>query len=321
MRRNLKIDIKKVLKDKNIQFWETGKNIMKNFVGVKCWQCGDDPSHHLNFREDGWFALCFRCGLKLSGVKNVLEFIFGRSLSNKEFLKYVRFYKFDGIETKNIKFKKPKTLSDIESEWNAFSELRDVDLKYLESRDIYEEFARKWGLRGGVGNYLYYVMIGVRNRHGELVGFIGRDTTGKCSKKFLNSSNVNLHRYLFGAYECEQFLGDRGYVVIVEGIFDVLKAQQNGIICVGLMGKIMSDGQLEELLDMYSRNIKIFILLDKDARAEAMELAEILSHYYDFVKVIELKRFKDIGEMKNDDIKRLKEFFEADVKFEESAVL
>lgn len=309
--KGVKIDIRKLLEDYGIEYWDRGKNIMKNFVGVRCWNCGDDPSHHLNLREDGWFALCFRCGIKIKGVKNVIEFVLGRDVNSGEFIKFLKKYRVNGVfaDREERVDRGEKCVSDVEKAWDRFGALRSVDIRYLENRGISEVFARRWGLRGGKGDYLYYVMIPIRDLNGELVGFVGRDTTGKSEKRFLNFSG-SVRKYLFGLYECKEWIKDKGYVVIVEGVFDVLKAQQGGIVAVGLMGKMMSDDQLGQLLKVTDRGTRVFVLLDSDAENEAKELVECLKSYFDNVYLVKLGECKDIGDMDIEGVMRLKSLLE-----------
>lgn len=308
-----KFDIKRFLGDEGIEFWEKGKNIMKNFVGAKCWSCGDDPSCHLNLRVDGWFALCFRCGVKVKGIKDVVEFVLGRDVGQKEFLRLMK--KYGWIDESVVGLEGRKNgghKSNIEEEWNRFTGLRKVDIEYLKSRGIGEDFARRWGLRGGIEQYLYYVMVPVRDESGQLVGFVGRDTTGKSEKKFLNSM-TDLRSYLFGLFECRDKMREDGYVIIVEGVFDVLKLQQYGVNAVGVLGKVMSDNQLKQLLKVVRSNVVVYVMLDSDATREARELGEVLSSYFKMVKVCTVTGVKDAGDLREEEIVELKKFFEENV--------
>lgn len=310
-KQKIRFDMRRFLSDLGIEYWEKGKNIMKNFVGVKCWNCEtEDPSHHLNLRVDGWFALCFRCGVRVIGAREVMEFVLGRSITGREFLKYLKKYRFFGEDGEGgFSSRVKEVVYEGCEEWESFGELRRVDIEYLRERGISEDFAKRWGLRGGRGRYLFYVMVPVRDLDGNVVGFVGRDVTGRSEKRFLNSRG-NLRRYLFGLYEAKDLIRRDGYVVLVEGIFDVLKGQQGGIPVVGLMGKVMSDEQLCELLQVTKRSDVVFVMLDVDAKKEAEELVKKLECFFDEVYVFELRGKKDLGDFTDVEVEELKRFIE-----------
>lgn len=310
------IDIRALLRDLGITFYERRKNIMRNCVGISCFKCSlPDPSWHLNIALDGSFMHCFRCGFHKSGVKSVLEELLGKTILPKEFLRLCQRYKLyvsvdSVIDNENNSDVSSKSVL---AQWEQFSALRKSDLMYLYKRGITEEFARLWGLKGGTGKYLCYVMIPVRDAYnGNLVGFVGRDITGRSSKRFLNSQNSGLRQHLFGLYECkERILRDK-YVVIVEGVFDVLKGQQHGLNTIGLLGKRITTSQLITLVDNLTYDVKVFVLLDSDAQKDETLLVDQLRPYFNTVVGLHIldNSVKDIGDMTPQQILELKSFLE-----------
>lgn len=313
MKRNkkIRIDVISLVRDLGYEYREKGKNIMRNFIGLRCFVCSNDPSHHLNIRRDGWFALCFRCGLKIDGTREIVELLMGRGISSKEFLQIIRKYKLDGDKGINETVKQEvaddKYLKMLK-EWESFGGLRRIDIEYLKKRGITEEFARRWGLRGGKGKYLFYVMVPVRDLNGRLEGFVGRDITGKAEKKYLNAE-VDLRRNLFGLYECLKGISEDRYVLLVEGVFDVLKGQQGGINAVGLMGKVLGEEQLLQLLQVKRKEGDFVVIVGLDADVEEKEVEEMcvmLSCYFDKIYWLKWDGVKDLGDMNAEKIKELR---------------
>lgn len=294
--RTLRLNVKALLKDLGYTVYERGKNIMRKCIAIPCFKCSSpDPSHHLNIAIDGSFMHCFRCGFHKSGIRNVLEELLGRSTSQGEFVRYLRKYTPSKVEDyQEFLQHADEGFSEdfrILSLWESFSGLRGVDIAYLHKRGISEAFSRRWGLKGGTGEYLFYVMVPVRDLNGKLVGFVGRDITGKSDKRFLNSPGNGIRKHLFGLYECKDKVLRDKYLVLVEGVFDVLKGQQYDLNVVGLLGKKITNNQLQLLVKILSYDTCIFVLLDTDAMEEEKELIEMLTPYFN--KVIGLRIAKD----------------------------
>jgi hypothetical protein len=337
-----KFNAKSYLSEKGIVFKEKGKNIMKEHIGIRCIKC-DDRSNHLNIKLDGTHALCFRCGVHVFGAKKVLELLEGRKLKQMEYLTIVNKHKSD-VDFAKSEDRKEKEEDKI-AEWRErimkvreFVELGCWPLranspynKYLESRGIRFDFAQWFGIREGRGgDWGYYAVIPIRDDRGELVSYVGRlvceSKTGIRYKKA--SGDVSEYKGLFGIAECKKLnLLDKGYLILVEGVFDVLKLLQNNVPAVGLMTKNINDFQLRQLLYNVSFDTVILIGLDADVEVrECYALRDRLSTWYKRAYVLGYggrdgdivfsSSKKDFGDMDNKEIKEFEKFLLRTLYFE-----
>lgn len=141
------------------------------------------------------------------------------------------------------------------------------NLDYLEDRGINGRIAERFGLRHCfVGDYDYIdhtgkkraqdysdrVIIPIKDFHGKLVTFQGRDMTGKAEKKYLFPPGLpGTGRYLYNAHRAK----GRKSLVMGEGVFDVIAidmafADHEEIGAIGSFGKSFSasDGDSDDQL-------------------------------------------------------------------------
>jgi len=55
------MDIIELLEEHDIQFWRTGKNVSRGWVGLQCPFC-DDDSNHLGIHKKSLRCRCWKCG-------------------------------------------------------------------------------------------------------------------------------------------------------------------------------------------------------------------------------------------------------------------
>lgn len=153
------------------------------------------------------------------------------------------------------------------------------------------------------------------NSHGKVVGFNGRilpDFEKENVAKYLNSPETiifNKSKLFFGFYQNKSEIIKEKSVCLVEGPFDLLSFYEVGIKNV----LALSGGNLtKEHLQILKRLVDlIYLTFDKDeAGLKYLENAFILISQFDFeVKVINLKEFKDPGEVLLKDKEFLKEAY------------
>jgi len=332
-------DVKSYLRDRGIEFLEKGKNIMREHVGIRCVVC-DDKSKHLNIKVDGTHALCFRCKVHVFGIKKVLELLEGRRMNTENAFKIAVRYFSNEIERS---FKSRDNVNVFEDNlsrkkklyeffYTECNELRDnsVYVKYLEKRGISFDFAKWFGIREGrKDEWRWYVVVPVRDEKGELVSFVGRlACNSKSGVRYKNASrDMSMgYRGLFGIWECKELgLLEKGYLFVVEGVFDVLKLLQEGVPAVGLMTKNVSDEQLVQMVRYVSADKNIVIGLDADVDVkECYDLKNRFLMWFDSVVVLGFggregdvvfdSDKKDFGDMDKDEIKKLKKFIEKMLK-------
>lgn len=119
---------------------------------------------------------------------------------------------------------------------------------------------------------------------GKIVGYIGRDITGKQKQfKVLNSSGFSSSKFLWNLDN----VMDAEYHVISEGIFSANSCGINN--SVAILGKnVSSDGELLDKFKLLSlgKAKKVYIYLDVGTKKETFELAEGLSMVYEEVRVV-----------------------------------
>ena len=149
------------------------------------------------------------------------------------------------------------------------------DALYKElSNEFKDDVLEKAGLilKSNNGNYIdrfrNRLMIPIQNENGEYVAFGGR-TLEKDAKtaKYINSSDsliYNKSKILFGLNSAKDAIKNEDSVVIMEGYFDVISAQANGIEnAVASCGTAMTAEHVK-LLSRYTKSRKIFLSFDTD---------------------------------------------------------
>ncbi len=323
------MNIRQYLLDRNIPFFEKGKNIMREHIGLQCFKC-DDPSHHLNIKIDGSHALCFRCGLHLYGVRNIIELLEERHLSNKEFIRLLNRYKSDVILENRNDFndtKKLKTNSDLDKLIETFKSVLEYKnskyYEYLVHRGLTNEVIKLFDLSIGNDKWKYCVIIPIKNETGKVVSFTGRlIVESKVGLRYINAPNDLAYEsgasLLFGLYENKQLIKKVNYFVLTEGVFDVMRLRVINIPGVALLRKMITDKQLNKLINNFSKDVKIFLILDKDVtEQELIKLKNRLSQFFNHVFVISFNKFlssdfylkikgKDCGDMTDTELKKLR---------------
>ena len=114
------------------------------------------------------------------------------------------------------------------------------------------------------------LMFPVHNRQGSLVGFSGRVVQGK-GPKYLNTEETPIYHkgsVLFGFTQAAPAIRKHGYVVVVEGVFDVITPAQNGFENIlSTCGTALTEDQIDLLLSL-SRNV-VFCFDGDSAGAKA----------------------------------------------------
>lgn len=110
-----------------------------------------------------------------------------------------------------------------------------------------------------------------RNVYGEIVAIVGRSILDEEARRGLDiekykNTQFTKGDHVFGLYEAKDSIIKSGFVYIVEGQFDVIKAFEHGLTnIVGLGTSSMTAYQLS-LICRYANNI--LLLLDNDAAGE-----------------------------------------------------
>jgi len=166
-------------------------------------------------------------------------------------------------------------------------------MNYFNSRRINKESVIKFDL--GYSEKQGMVTIPVHSPDGMCLGFVGRSIEGK---EFKNTPGLPKSKVLFNLHRVKS----SSIVYLVESSFDAIRLDQVGFPAVATLGANVSVSQIR-LLEKYFNNV--VLIADNDEAGSIMrdKLIEKLGHV---VTVISLdKKYKDIGDMDDDQIKKL----------------
>jgi len=173
--------------------------------------------------------------------------------------------------------------------------------RYFSGRQVSQESMRKFLL--GFSEKQDMVTVPVHAPDGMLVGFVGRSIEGK---EFKNTPGLPKGKTLFNLHRTKT--ADRVYVV--ESSFDAIRLDQCGFPAVATLGANVSNFQID-LLQKYFNNI--IVIADNDEAGGNMK-TRIQEKLGSRVSVIQLnKEYKDIGDMSDEDIKKLEVSFDKSI--------
>lgn len=218
---------------------------------------------------------------------------------------------------------------------NALESLKDFFkshvnkiLNYLHSRGINDESIKKWELgyapsfkemvdffnkssyKKELLNMKYFykkddntygskfynrAMFPIHNHYGELVGFSGRDLSGKSKAKYVNSNDFDFFKKNKILYGFDKINKDPKKIIIVEGQIDVILAHQYGFnIAVATQGTAFNQGHFNLLKDY---DVMISFDGDKAGKKAAAMTTEILLKNGKEPKVCSLPEGKDVADI------------------------
>lgn len=174
-------------------------------------------------------------------------------------------------------------------------------MRYFNGRLINDESVVKFGL--GFSEKQDMVTIPVHSPDGMPVGFVGRSIEGK---DFKNTPGLPKSKILFNLHRIKA--ADKVYVV--ESSFDAIRLDQVGFPAVATLGSNVSNIQIE-LLQKYFNNI--IVIADNDEAGGNMKdrISERLGSRVSIIKLD--KKYKDIGDMLDEDIKKLEFQFDKSI--------
>lgn len=171
-------------------------------------------------------------------------------------------------------------------------------MRYFEGRLITEESVEKFKLGYSEKNDMVTIPVSAPN--GMLVGFVGRSVEGK---DFKNTPGLPKSKLLFNLHRTKT----AEKIFVVESSFDAIRLSQVGIPAVATLGANVSNVQVE-LLQKYFNNI--FVVADNDEAGGNMK-TKMIQKLGSRVSTITIdKKYKDIGDMSDDAIRKLETSFD-----------
>ena len=111
------------------------------------------------------------------------------------------------------------------------------------------------------------IIIPIQNENGDFVAFGARAVDEGQNPKYLNSSDsliYNKSKILFGLNSAKDAIKTEDSVIIMEGYFDVISAQANGVVnAVASCGTAMTADHVK-MLSRYTKSRRIFLSFDTD---------------------------------------------------------
>jgi DNA primase len=260
------------------------------------------PSAEIN-KVSGIF-FCFSCQETATLVDLVMH------LSQRTYFESIRFIKSKEKETNIESFINKQLVQEpeyVEYDKETVVTLNkqalesDRAIAYFKKRLITKDSVIKFHL--GYSEKQDMVTVPVHAPDGMCVGFVGRSIEGK---EFKNTPRLPKSKTLFNLNRVKT----ANYVYVVESSFDAIRLDQVGIPAVATLGANVSNRQIE-LLQKYFNSI--FVIADNDEAGGNMK-DRIVERLGSSVSVIQLdKKYKDIGDMSDEDIKMLDNAFDTSI--------
>ena len=251
-------------------------------------------------KEKGLF-FCFGCQTS----KNLTEFVM--AISNRSYFEAVRYIKQKDKETDIEKLVNKKLVKP--AEFIQFDEVlikrlnnQALDtpkaMNYFHGRRITKDSVIKFSL--GYSEKQNYVTIPVHSPDGMTVGFVARSIEGK---DFKNTPGLQKSKVLFNLHRVRS----SKFVYVVESSFDAIRLDQVGFPAVATLGANVSSVQMQ-LLEKYFSDV---ILVADNDEAGSVMIDRILGKIGSKVSVVKVdQKYKDIGEMSDEEIKKLEYKFD-----------
>jgi len=263
---------------------------------------------HSNFRtpagtiskEKGLF-FCFGCQIS----KSLVEFVM--SVSNRTYFESVRYIKQKDTETDITRLVNKKLY--VAPDFFQFDEIlikrlnnqaqeTPKAMNYFYSRKITRESVIKFAL--GYSDKQDSVTIPIQSPDGMTIGFVARSIEGK---DFKNTPGLPKSKVLFNLHRIKS----SRFVYVVESSFDAIRLDQVGFPAVATLGANVSSVQMK-LLEKYFSDV--VLVADNDEAGSTMT-ERILGKIGSKVAVLNIdKKYKDIGEMSDEEIKKLEYKFD-----------
>lgn len=169
--------------------------------------------------------------------------------------------------------------------------------KYLMDRGIGYEDIMRWKIGHCIsGQYGGRIIIPSFSIDGALNYFVARSYNGHW-KKYINppaSRNI-VFNHLMVDWDLD--------IILVEGVFDAIKAGTNAIPLLG--SQLNENSKLFQAIVRY--NPRVYLALDPDAEKKSAKLIKKMLTYGVKLYKIEITPYSDLGEMTKDEFERRKE--------------
>jgi hypothetical protein len=272
----------KKFKKEDIKLSGNTETLRITCINKKCEDRTKGTKHKLNIDLKTGVFHCFRCGIAGAGLRKFIEIIEGKThapITVEQFDRDLSDFRKKIAAALEIKAPKIRKLDYPESYVSAFESI--YAMNYIRRRKIPDEVTRKFKLGWCIsGKYAFRVMFPSFDKHGNLIYYGGRAILGT-NTKMLNIE-IDKEDLLYGS----EFLDSKkDFVVVTEGPFSCITVNENA---VALYSKHIAPKQMIKLRNLPVK--KYYIMLDGDARAEAIKLAENLLKFDKKVFLVNMEK-------------------------------
>ncbi len=240
----------------------------------------DDTTNHLWINTDKGIFHCWKCDWK------------GKISTNETVLRF--------LKKKGKQPHKSKTEQEAENKElfnNEYTDLeklpsRHMAVKYLKMRNVSIPLCKQVEAAYCHRGFLSGRIVFPIRYNGKVECIQGRTVYGR-EPKYLTAGKKRLA--LFGTKLLSEY---EDYIIIFEGIFDVLRMPEHGI---AILGKVLSDEQINALSLLLTTK-KVFIMFDADAKEYTETAYRALINLFNVTPVY--LKTGDPGSMRKEEILR-----------------
>jgi hypothetical protein len=266
--------IKELLKDYNIEFWDSGKNVTPGWVNISCPFC-NDTSNHGGFNPIKDYYNCWHCGWHR--IEKVIAIILG--ITEYKAKAIIQNYKTEFIKKEESRLT-PTSIS------LPGKEPQLQHIKYLMKRGFEPlPLITKYQLLGTLyesRDYGYRIIIPILYK-GKVVSFQSRSIAGNVDQRYKACAKekeiIEHKKILYNLDNC-----NKKKVIVVEGVIDCWKL---GNDCCCTFGVDYTKEQFLMLLQFE----EVFICFDPDepGQTAAIKLSNELGMLNKKVEIIKLE--------------------------------
>lgn len=291
-------DVCAYLKWLGVEYWESGKNVSRGWIGMQCIYCVDNHNHlgvNLTYKSYS----CWKCdatGSALTLIQDLESINYGAAV--KRVGEFQNLLHHEPVIEDGLVDVGQDILPD-----GCGETLTGGQQSYLRGRGFEPgPLAEQWGLRSGpmFGKWRYRIIIPITLGK-KIMTWVGLDPSGTREVKYLaapvTESFLPMGELLYGADDAQE------NVLVMEGPADVWRM---GPGTVATLGMAVTPAKLNQLLQLKAK--QYYIMFDGEPRAiqNAHRLAYSLSNCGKQVEVLELDS-GDPGEFTNDEAQELRD--------------
>ena len=287
-----------------IKFAETGKNVKKGNINIRCPFCADDPSHHMGLSLEGKGWACWRGDNHRGRAPQRLI----RELLQCDQAQATRIAQKFGAKVQVVPRRKKDNHDNlpisIPIEFQPFDPEKKSHARfhfYLRDRGFDSAFVLPLGLYVcGKGRFRSRIVFPIIDTTGIRRGWTGRSIVKGGSARYLSYMPHGKYGHGF-----DKAPGGRE-LYVVEGIFDELRIRQasvQGIDAVSLLSTSMSEFQMKELLVVMKRYQRTTFMFDHKARASAQRIARELAALHPRVLSCPAPEGLDLGDWNTTEVR------------------